>query len=262
LIACRTPLLAAERARKREALLQATERELDTLVQATTRPTRRLTGEAPIALRVGRVRNRFKLGKHCQIEITDMQLRYTRETQSIAAEAALNGVYVGRTRVSSDVLSPARTVSAYKSLAGVERAFRSLKTVDLYVRPMGHRLAERVRAQVFLCMWAYYVEWHMREALAPLLFDDDDKAAGEAQRASVVDLAQRSPRALRQVHTQRTDEGMPVQSFQTLLQDLATVAKNRIHFGGSALETTMYTTPTPTPLQQRALDLLQVSLNV
>jgi hypothetical protein len=260
LIACRNPRLAAERARKREALLQATERELDNMVQATTRPKRRLTGEAAIALRVGQVRNRFKMGKHFQIEITDTQLQYTRDTQGIAAEAALDGVYVVRTSVSSDTLSPARTVSAYKSLAGVERAFRSLKTVDLYVRPIGHRLAERVRAHVFLCMLAYYVEWHMRETLAPLLFDDDEKAAGEAQRTSVVAPAPRSPHAQRKAHTQRTDEGMPVHSFQTLLQDLATVAQNRIRFGGSALETTMCTTPTP--LQQRALDLLQVSLNV
>jgi len=260
LIACRNPLLAAERARKREALLQATARELDMIAQAITRPKRRLTGEAAIALRVGRVRNRFKMGKHFQIEITDTQLRYSRDTQRIAAEAALDGVYVVRTSVSSDTLSPASTVGAYKSLAGVERAFRSLKTVDLYVRPIGHRLAARVRAHVFLCMLAYYVEWHMRHALAPLLFDDDDKPAGEARRASVVAPAQRSPKAQRKAHTQRTDDGMPVHSFQTLLQDLATVAKNRIRFGESALETTMFTTPTP--LQQRALDLLQVSLNV
>ena len=260
LIACRNPLLATERARKREALLLATERELDTIVQATTRPKRRLTGEAAIASRVGQVRNRFKMGKHFQIMITDTQLRYTRDTQSIATEAALDGVYVIRTSVSDALLSPASTVGAYKSLAGVERAFRSLKTVDLYVRPIGHRLAARVRAHVFLCMLAYYVEWHMRQALAPLLFDDDDKAAGEARRSSVVAPAQRSPTAQRKARTQQPDEGMPVHSFQTLLQDLATMAKNRIRFGASALETTMFTTPTL--LQQRALDLLQVSLNV
>jgi len=260
LIACRNPLLAAERARKREALLLATERELDTIVQATTRPKRRLTGEAAIASRVGQVRNRFKMGKHFQIMITDTQLRYTRDTQSIATEAALDGVYVIRTSVSDALLSPASTVGAYKSLAGVERAFRSLKTVDLYVRPIGHRLAARVWAHVFLCMLAYYVEWHMRQALAPLLFDDDDKAAGEARRSSVVAPAQRSPTAQRKARTQQPDEGMPVHSFQTLLQDLATMAKNRIRFGASALETTMFTTPTL--LQQRALDLLQVSLNV
>jgi hypothetical protein len=260
LIACRNPLLADERARKREALLQATERELDAIVQATTRAKRRLTGQAAIALRVGKVRNRFKMGKHFQIEITDAHLRYARDTQRITAEAALDGVYVLRTSVSGDTLATESTVRAYKSLAGVERAFRSLKTVDLYVRPIGHRLAERVRAHVFLCMLAYYVEWHMRLALAPLLFDDDDKAAGEARRASVVAPAQRSRKAQRKAHTHQTADGMPVHSFQTLLQDLATVAKNRIRFGESALETTMFTTPTP--LQQRALDLLQVSLNV
>jgi hypothetical protein len=260
LIACRNPLLADERARKREALLQATERELDVIAQATTRAKRRLTGQAAIALRVGKVRNRFKMGKHFQIEITDAHLRYARDTQRITAEAALDGVYVLRTSVSGDTLATESTVRAYKSLAGVERAFRSLKTVDLYVRPIGHRLAERVRAHVFLCMLAYYVEWHMRLALAPLLFDDDDKAAGEARRASVVAPAQRSRKAQRKAHTHQTADGMPVHSFQTLLQDLATVAKNRIRFGESALETTMFTTPTP--LQQRALDLLQVSLNV
>ena len=260
LIAWRNPLLAAERARKREALLQATERELDTIVQATTRPKRRLTGEAAIALRVGQVRNRFKMGKHFHIEITDAQLRYTRDTQRIAAEAALDGVYVVRTSVSGETLSPERTVGAYKSLAAVERAFRSLKTVDLYVRPIGHRLAERVRAHVFLCMLAYYVEWHMRQALAPLLFDDDDKAAGEARRTSVVAPAQRSPRAQRKTRTQRTDEGMPIHSFQTRLADLATVTQNRLRFCDSQTETTMLTTPTP--LQQRAFDLLQVSLTM
>jgi DDE family transposase len=260
LIACRNPLLALERARKREALLQATERELDAIVQATTRTSRRLTGQAAMASRVAKVRNRFKMGKHFQIAITDTQLRYTRDSQRIAADAALDGVYVVRTSVSGETLSPERTVGAYKSLAAVERAFRSLKTVDLYVRPIGHRLAERVRAHVFLCMLAYYVEWHMRQALAPLLFEDDDKAAGEARRASVVAPAQRSPRAQRKTRTRRTDEGLPIHSFQTLLDDLATVTQNRIRFGASRTETTMLTTPTP--LQQRAFDLLQVSLTM
>jgi hypothetical protein len=260
LIACRNPLLARERARKREARRQATERELDAIVQATTRPTRRLTGQAAMASRVAKVRQRFKMGQHVQIAITDTQLRYPRDPQRLAADAALDGVYVVRTSVSGDILSPARTVGAYKSLAAVERAFRSLKTVDLYVRPIGHRLAARVRAPVFLCMLAYYVEWHMRQALAPLLFDDDDKAAGEARRASVVAPAQRSPRAQRKTRTQRTDEGLPIHSFQTLLDDLATVTQNRIRFGASRTEPTMLTTPTP--LQQRAFDLLQVSLTM
>ena len=261
LIACRNATLAAERARKREDLLQATERELDKIVHATTRAQRRLTGRDQIALRVGKVRNRFKMGKHFGLEITDERFSYARHTQRIAAEAALDGVYVLWTSVAAETLTPGDTVRAYKSLAVVERAFRSLKTVDLHVRPIGHRLAERVRAHVFLCMLAYYVEWHMRQGLAPLLFDDDDKAAGEAQRASVVAPAQRSPRAQRKARTKRTDAGMPVHSFQTVLQDLATVTKNQIRFSQSPTETT-WMFATPTPLQQRALDLLQVPLNV
>jgi Transposase DDE domain len=261
LIACRNAALAAERTRKREALLQATERELDTIVQATTRAKRRLTGQDQIALRVGKVRNRFKMGKHFGFEITDELFSYARDPQSIAAEAALDGVYVLRTSVAAATLTPDNTVRAYKSLAVVERAFRSLKTVDLHVRPIGHRLAERVRAHVFLCMLAYYVEWHMRQVLAPLLFDDDDKAVGSARRLSVVAPAQRSPRAQRKARTKRTDDGMSVHSFQTLLQDLATVTKNLVRFAQSPTETTPLLT-TPTPLQQRAFDLLQVPLRL
>jgi hypothetical protein len=260
LSACRTPLLARERARKREALLQATEWELDAMGQATTRTTRRLTGQAAIALRGEKVRHRVKMGKHFQSAITDTQLRYTRDTPRLAADAALDGVYVVRTSVSGETLSPERTVGAYTSLAAVERAFRSLKTVDLYVRPIGHRLPERVRAHVFLCMLAYDVEWHRRQVLAPLLCDDDAKAAGEARRTSVVAPAQRSPRAQRTTRTQRTDAGLPIHSFQTLLDDLATVTQKRIRFGASQTEATMLTTPTP--LQQQAFDLLQVSLTM
>ena len=260
LIVCRKGALAAERMHKREALLQATERELEPIRQATQRAKRRLTGQAKIALRVGKVINRFKMGKHFRLEITDTAFHYTRDPHSITAEAALDGLYIVRTSVPLDLLSTADTVRAYKSLATVERAFRSLKTVDLHVRPIGHRLAERVRAHVFLCMLAYYVEWHMRQALAPLLFDDDDKAAGEAQRASVVAPAQRSPRAQRKAQTKRTDDGRPVHSFQTLLDDLATVTKNRVRFVQSNTETTLLTTPTP--LQQHVLDLLQVPLRL
>jgi Transposase DDE domain len=261
LIACYNATLADERGRTREAFLQATERELETIRQATTRAKRRLMGQGNIALRVGKVLQRFKVGKHFQIEITDEQLRYTRDTQSITTEAALDGVYVLRTSGPAEALDAASTVRAYKSLATVERAFRSLKTVDLYVRPIGHRLTERVRAHVLLCMLAYYVEWHMRQALAPLLFDDDDKAMAEAQRSSVVAPAQRSPRARRKAQTQQTDDGSPVHSFQTLLRDLGTITKNQIRFVHSPLETTEMLT-TPTLLQQRALDLLQVPLRL
>jgi hypothetical protein len=260
LIACCNAALAQERTRKREALLQATERELDTMRQATTRAKRRLRGQDTIALRVGKVLNRFKMGKHFTLTITDEGFHYQRNRSRIEAEAALDGVYVLRTSVPAATLDTASVVRAYKSLAMVERAFRSLKTVDLQVRPIGHRLAERVRVHVFVCMLAYYVEWHMRQALAPLLFDDDDKATAEAQRASVVAPAPRSPRALRKAQTRQSDDGMPVHSFQTLLRDLATVTKNRIRFCESLTETTMLTTPTP--LQQRAFDLLQVSLTM
>lgn len=261
LIACYNAPLADERGRTREALLQATERELETIRQATTRAKRRLMGQGNIALRVGKVLQRFKVGKHFQIEITDEQLQYTRDTQSITTEAALDGVYVLRTSGPAEALDAASTVRAYKSLATVERAFRSLKTVALYVRPLGHRLTERVRAHVLLCMLAYYVEWHMRQALAPLLFDDDAKAMAEAQRSSVVAPAQRSPRARRKAQTQQTDDGSPVHSFQTLLRDLGTITKNQIRFVHSPLETTEMLT-TPTLLQQRALDLLQVPLRL
>jgi Transposase DDE domain len=261
LIACCNATLAQERARKREALLQATERELEIIRQATLRAKRPLRGQGNIALRVGKVLNRFKMRKHFVLDMTDEGFQYRRKLPSIAAETALDGVYVLRTSVPPEALDTVSTVRAYKSLATVERAFRSLKTVDLHVRPIGHRLADRVRAHVLLCMLAYYVEWHMRQALAPMLFDDDDKTTAEAQRASVVAPAQRSPRARRKAQTQQTDDGRPVHSFQTLLHDLGTITKNQIRFVHSPLETTEMLTK-PTPLQQRALDLLQVSLKL
>ncbi len=261
LIACCNAALAQERARKREALLQATERELEMIRQATLRAKRPLRGQGNMALRVGKVVNRFKMSKHFVLDMTDEGFQYRRHLQSIAAETALDGVYVLRTNVPAEALDTVSTVRAYKSLATVERAFRSLKTVDLHVRPIGHRLADRVRAHVLLCMLAYYVEWHMRQVLAPMLFDDDDKATAEAQRASVVAPAQRSPRARRKAQTQQTDDGRPVHSFQTLLHDLGTITKNQIRFVHSPLETTEMLTK-PTPLQQRALDLLQVSLKL
>lgn len=255
LIVCRNPLLADERARKREALLQATEQELARIGQATRRAQRPLRGREQIALRVGQVINRFKVGKHFRWEITDETFTYERDQPRIAQEAALDGIYVIRTTVPAAVLGADEAVRAYKRLSTVERAFRSFKSLDLKVHPIHHRLEDRVRSHVFLCLLAYYVEWHMRQALAPLLFDDDDKAAGEARRASIVAPAQRSPRALRKAQTKHTDDGLPVHSFQTLLDDLQTVAKNRVRAGGIAFD--MITTPTP--LQQRAFDLLGVS---
>jgi hypothetical protein len=259
LIVCKNPLLAEERARKRGELLEATERELAAIAAATARGQRPLRGQARIALRVGKVLGRRKVGKHFTLEITDTSFRAARDEAAIAREAALDGVYVLRTSVAADRLPTAEAVRSYKRLAAIERAFRSLKTVDLKVRPIHHRKADRVRAHVFLCMLAYYVEWHMRRALAPMLFDDDDLATGEAARRSVVAPAQRSPRAKAKVLTKRTDEGEPVHSFHSLVRHLRTIVKDHMRLkSDAAIEFDKITTPTP--LQQRALDLLGVSL--
>ena len=258
LVACRNPLMAEQRARKRSELLAATERALNDIAAATQRPRKPLQGKDRIALRVGGVLDRYKMRKHFQLTIEDTNFSFTRDEESIAREAALDGIYVIRTSVSATALSADEAVRSYKRLAQVERAFRSLKSVDLKVRPIHHRLEQRVRAHILLCMLAYYVEWHMRQTLAPILFDDDDPAAAQAARSSVVAPAQRSPRAQRKALTKLSADDCPLHSFQTLLSDLATVAKNRI------LPDTQPSVPfdlitTPTDLQQRAFDLLGVN---
>ncbi len=258
LIACRNPLMAAQRARKRNELLTATERQLNDIAAATQRARNPLRGKARIALRVGSVLGRYKMRKHFRLSIAETSFACARDDASIAREAALDGIYVVRTSVAATALASDEAVRAYKRLAQVERAFRSLKSVDLKIRPIHHRLEDRVRAHVFLCMLAYYVEWHMREALAPMLFDDDDPAAAEAARRSVVAPAQRSPRAQRKTVTRLTDEGAPVHSFRTLLSDLATVAKNRI-LPTTKQPVTFDLITTPTRLQQHAFDLLAVN---
>ena len=259
LIACRNPLLAAERTRKREELLQATEQELDKIVAATTRDKRSLKGAAQIGLRVGKVLNRFHMAKHFHLEITDNSFRYERHTVHIAAEAALDGLYVIRTSVSDELFNSQETVRAYKSLSTVERAFRSYKTVNLKVRPICHRLEGRVRSHIFLCMLAYYVEWHMRSSLAPILFDDEDKALAEELRDSVVAPAHRSLKAQSKAKKKRTEDNLPVHSFQTLLADLATIVKNRVQPNLPGESLTFDKITCPTSLQQKAFDLLQVS---
>ena len=257
LIVCKNPLLATERARKRQELLEATERELGRVLAATTRALRPLRGQDQIALRVGKVLGRFKMGKHFKLTITDSAFHWARDQAAIDAEAALDGIYVVRTTVSAEKLPAAEVVRSYKSLAQVERAFRSLKTVDLHIRPIHHRKEERVRAHVLLCMLAYYLEWHMRRALAPILFDDDDRKGGEARRDSVVTPARRSERAEDKAHTKRTEVGEPVQSFKSLLNDLATITKNRIQ--PKAPDAPPFEMVTrPTSLQRRALELLGV----
>jgi|SRR5882724_356577 len=259
LVVCKNPLLAQERTRKRRELLEATERQLDTVARAVARDKRPLRGAAKIGLRVGKVIGRFKMAKHFNFTITDDGFRYQRDEQAISAESALDGIYVVRTTVSAERLSPDEVVRSYKSLANVERAFRCIKTVDLNIRPIHHRKEERVRAHVLLCMLAYYVEWHMRRALAPILFDDDDRKGGEARRDSVVAPARRSKRAEDKALSKRTDADEPVHSFKSLFRDLATIAKNRVQ--PKATDAPLFEIITkPTPLQQRVLDLLGVHL--
>ena len=257
LIVCRNPLLAAERARKRQELLAATEKDLAVIAVAVSRERRPLRGTDKIGLRVGKVIGRRKMAKHFCIEITDESFRYERDEPGIAAEAALDGFYVIRTNLPPEALDAQQTVRAYKGLSKAERAFRSLKTVDLKVRPIHHHLPDRVRAHVLLCMLAYYVEWHMRRDLAPVLFDDEDPQAGEALRRSVVAPAQRSPAARAKAASKRTAAGAPVHSFQTLLSDLATICRNRIQPDVPGAGTFAKTTQ-PTAFQEQVLALLKV----
>jgi hypothetical protein len=216
-----------------------------------------LRGADEIGVAVGKIINHRKVGKHFDLTITDTSLSFERDDAAIAREAALDGFYVLRTGVPAQAIDCAGTVRAHKSLARVERAFRSMKTIDLEIRPLYHWASPRVRAHVFLCMLAYYVEWHMRQVLAPILFDDDQPEAAEASRTSPVAQAQRSPAAKRKATTKRTNEGQPVHSFRTLLADLATLARNVVSFG-KAGELAMLTKPTK--IQQRAFDLLGVKI--
>ena len=203
--------------------------------------------------------NTYKMKKHFDLTITDDAFSFARKTAEIAAEAATDGLYVVRTSLAEATLNDADTVRSYKSLALVERAFRCIKTVDLNVRPVYHRLADRVRAHVFLCMLAYYLEWHMRQCLAPMLFDDTDKEEAEALRSSVVAQAQRSKAAVKKQTTGVTPDGLPVHSFRTLLADLATLARNTIVTAINPLYPLTVVTR-PTPVQQKAFDLLGVAV--
>lgn len=259
LVACMNPLLRDQRRRKREQLLAATEAELDKIVAATQRDKRALKGEANIALRVGRVVNKYKMAKHFETTITDATFSYSRKDGAIAAEARLDGLYVIRTSVDASAMSAEQVVTAYKSLAQVERAFRSLKTIDLHIRPIHHRLADRVRAHVFLCMLAYYVEWHLRRAWAPLLFAEDDPEGARAQRTSPVEPAAPSASAKRKAARKRTaEDDFPVHHFRGLLHQLATLTRNTVvsRHGNFSFEQISL----PTPLQARAFDLIGVKI--
>jgi Transposase DDE domain len=257
LVVCRNPDLAAERTRKRQDLLAATERDLARIQASVARKRDPLRGIAEIALAVGAVLDKHKMAKHFDLAITDVAFSFARKAAEIAVEAANDGIYVVRTSLPAEALDDAAVVRSYKSLSLVERAFRCIKTVDLQVRPVHHWLADRVRAHVCLCMLAYYLEWHMRQRLAPMLFDDTDKQAAEALRASVVAQAQRSPAAVTKQTTGFTEDGLPVHSFRSLLADLATMARNTITT--AITPDYPFTVVTrPTPIQQKAFDLLEV----
>ena len=258
LIVCRNPDLARERTRKREDLLAATEADLAVIAAAVRRARNPLRGEAEIALKVGAVVNRHKVAKHFELSIGEASFSFHRKTEAIAAEAALDGIYVVRTNLPKKLLDDAATVGAYKSLARVERAFRALKTVDIHLRPIFHWTTPRVRAHVLLCMLAYHVEHHMRARLAPMLYDETDHEAAAAMRASIVAKAERSEAARRKQTTGLTDDGLPVHSFQSLFADLATYA--RIQATTVLNDKYVFTLHTrPTPIQQRAFELLAVN---
>ena len=257
LVVCKNPFLAYERARKREELLQSTEKMLNKVVEATMRQMRRLKGKEKIALRVGNILNRYKMAKHFSVEIQDDSFSYSRNHKTISAESSLDGIYVIRTSLSQEDMSAVNAVRSYKNLSKAERAFRTLKNIDLKIRPIFHWTSNRIKSHVLLCMLAYYVEWHMKQALAPMLFEDDDRVAAKELRESVVAPAKRSMSAMRKIRTGKTSEGLPVHSFRSLLADLGTLTKNRVHIKNTGAIFDLYATPTPS--QKQAFKLLGLS---
>lgn len=255
LIACRNPELARRRAAKRESLLAATEKELDTVVRmAGSGNGRRLKGKDKIGLRAGRVVNKYKVAKHFVLDVGDDSFGYRRDEQSIRNEAALDGIYVVRTSLPIQDMERDEVVRSYKRLSQIERAFRSVKTMDLFVRPIHHRTADRVRAHIFLCMLAYYVRWHMLEAWRPLLFCDEDLDA-KASRDPVAP-AKRSASADKKASAKITDDGQRVHSFRTLLHDLSTIVRNTCTQPQAPGSATFDIDTQPNDNQRRALKLI------
>jgi len=254
LVACRNPPLAKLRALKREDLLLATEKSLRAIAERVD--AGRLRGADAIGLRVGKVVNQYKVAKHFELEITDTSLAFARRQDAIGAEAALDGIYIIRTSVDAERMDAPECVRSYKALANVERAFRSLKTVDLKVRPIHHRTGNRVRAHIFLCMLAYYVEWHMREAWRELMFADTDQAAKTGR--DPVAPATRSAKALAKVARRTLEDATPAHSFSTLMAEMATVVRNTCRTPGAGAEApTFKVVTTASEKQKRALELIQ-----
>jgi transposase len=254
LVACRNPELAKRRAHKRTSLIEATAKELEKVRRMVERG--RLRGQDDIGVRVGKVVNKYKVAKHFKLTIDDTCFDFEIDTDKVAAEAALDGIYVLRTSLSRERMSTEETVRSYKRLTQVERAFRSFKTVDLEIRPIHHRLENRVRAHIFLCMLSYYVLWHMLQAWRPLLFCDEDLQA-KATREPVAP-AKRSKAALRKAHFKTLDDGTEVHSFHTLLKLLSGIVRNACRIPGAPPDTpTFEVVTTPSAKQQRAYQLLE-----
>ncbi len=258
LIVCRNPLLAARRRHTREALLERTESALEDIAAATKRKSRALKGMDKIGIRVGRTLQKKGMGKHFVTTITDTGFTCKRNEDKIEAEAALDGIYIVRTSLGSETMKTDEVVFAYKNLSKVERGFRCMKSIDLNVRPIHHRLDDRIKAHIFMCMLAYYVEWHLRSRIKPVLFEDEDREAVECERPSVVAPAPRSAAARAKEKTKRTADDWPVHSFQTLLQDMGTLCHNEVGVEGSE-ETFMMKTK-PTKFQSHVLTLAGISL--
>ncbi len=257
LVACRNPLIAEKNQKQREAILEAVEKELSPIVKATKREKRALKGQDKIALRVAKVLNKYQVNKYYNLDIKDEEFSYERRSELIAQEAALDGVYVIRTSVKKTLMDAPTTVKAYKSLSQVEEAFRCYKSIDLKVRPIYHYKGERVKAHIFLCMLAYYVEWHLRKILAPLLFEDEETE----DTATDVIKAHRSESAKKKDRTKRNQESFPIHSFRTLLEDLGTICLNKIKCNFASGSYVFSKITRPSSLQQYCLELLGISLS-
>jgi transposase len=255
LVACFNPLLAEERKRKRQALLEATEKELERISKEVARRSKKPLGKEEIGKKVGKVIDRFKVGKHFTVTIEENRFSFARNEDKIGREEALDGIYVIRTSEPTERLSAEDAVRSYKNLTQVERAFRSLKGIDLLVRPIWHHTEDHVRAHIFLCMLAYYVEWHMRKALAPLLFDDEE-LDGNRKKRDPVKPAQPSASAKKKKNLRLTFEGLIVQSFDTLLMELGTRCRNRCRIKSDPKGPTFYQSTEKSSLQERAFQLL------
>jgi transposase len=254
LIACRNPALAKLRAHKRQDMLQATEKDLEKIVARVE--SGRLAGQDDIGLRVGKIINKYKMAKHFDLDIKNDAFSFQRKSDSIAAETALDGIYIIRTSVSTDRMNSADCVRNYKLLVHVERAFRSLKTIDLKIRPIHHRLADRVRAHILLCMLAYYVEWHMREAWRELMFADPDQDAKKTR--DPVAPAKRSEEAESKATSRQLRDGTPTHSFSTLLDELGTIVRNTCRTPDASPDApTFDVTTISNPKQQRAFELIK-----